>query len=568
MKSRTPSKTISLKDKFLYPLLIFLVWLVTYIFWERLIFVHELAWDEVNYLSLARGIAEDFDFTGRIYTVMGLLKHGYPTTMIIFPIISIYIAVFFKLFGISLNVAYFSTWFAALGVCILLYYIFLMLSENNQKLSFLVSIMYLFSPGTVKNCNTAMMEQFGCFLLCLFVFFILRDYLMGKFTYFTAVKFALAFVVLWMYKTLFIGIFFGAFVFIVSAYYPKITGKKIETKVPLPLFLLISYGFFAILFYILKEYVFPPVAPMMNFSPQQESAQVYADFLGGFFNNFTENIIGNIKFFFRVIIGSYLIYPTIHDQHIPEYASYTMNILSMTSYYISSGLYFFIFFFMIAFTFAFWKKLTPIEKVFVSFALVTILSFNLVFNLLFRTYHINIWRYNYYNLPLYICYLGILLNAGYDYVKPFVGNHPQVSVAVLLIFIVCGYFPLFLSCIKHSLVFEKSFHLRAKLAADLIRSVIKDKDVKFVYNTEGTHTTFVDYPVQWIFKDATNEQLLQINEILPRPIDFLFLRSHDWLYKNNIEKIKIAAPILDNNYVFYGYNEQAKLIVYQYKKQA
>lgn len=568
MKSKTPGKTISSKDKFLYPLLIFLVWLVTYIFWERLIFEQKLGWDEINYLSLARGIAEDFDFTGRSYTVMGLLKHGYPTTMIIFPIISIYIAIFFKLFGVSINVAYFSTWFAALGVCILLYYIFLMLSENNHKHSFLISLMYLFSPGTVKNCNTAMMEQFGCFLFCLFVFFILRDYLRGKFTYFTAVKFALAFVVLWMYKSLFIGIFFGAFALIFLAYNSKITGKKIETKVPLPLFLLISYGLFVILFYILKEYVFAPVAPMMNFSPRQENTQIYADFLGGLFNDFSSNIIGNIKFFFMVLVNSYLFYPTRHDEYIPEYRTYMEDILYMTSYYFATGLYFFIFFLMIVFTFAFWKKLSSIEKVFVSFALVSILGFNFVFNILFRTYHINVWRYNYYYFPIYICYLGILFRAGYEYMKTFVGEHPRASLAVVLVFLLCGYLPLFLSCIKHSLTFERMFHIRARITADLIRSVIKDKDVKFVYCSEGTHTTFVDYPVQWIFKDATNEQLLKINNILPRPIDYLFLRPQDWLYQNNIEQIKVAAPILDNNYVFYGYNEQAKLIVYQYKKQA
>src|SRR3989338_2881547 len=116
-----------MKGKFFYPLLIFIVWLVAYII-SQLLFDQKLGWDEVAYMSVAKGIADNFDFSARTYTVMGLIKHGYPTHFINFPIFPVYLAVFFKLFGSSLYVAYFANWLLALGVLLLLYFIFLMLS--------------------------------------------------------------------------------------------------------------------------------------------------------------------------------------------------------------------------------------------------------------------------------------------------------------------------------------------------------------------------------------------------------------------------------------------------------
>ncbi len=557
------------KSDLFFVSVIFIIWLASYIFWELIYFQENLAWDEVSYLSVAKGIALDFDFGSRAYTVMGLLKQGYPTNMINFPIFSMYIALFFKLFGISLKVGYFSTWFAALGVCILIYFIFCILSQNNRILAFITSVAYLYSPGTIKNCNTAMMEQAGCFLLCIFVFFILKDYAKGKFNYFTILTFSLSFLLLWLYKSLFIGFFFGAFVFILLSYNSKITGKKIDTNIPLPIFLLASYGLFVVSYYFLMKFVFLPVSPMMNFSPAQENAQVYADFLGGFLNNFVENVKTNIDFFFNVIVKSYLIYPTTLDVHNPLYEGYTRSILGTTAYYIYVWVFFFVFFIMIALTFSSWKKLTSIQKVFISFVLGMIITFNLIFNFLFMTYHINIWRYNAYSLPLYLCYLSILIETNFEYVKPFVTNHLRVSVTLLAIFFVCGYFPLYLSCIENYIPFERSFQIRARNNAQLVSSVInKDPDTKFIYMNDGTHTGFNNYPVRWIFKDATNEQLMQVNKILPHPIDYLFLRPNDWLCRNNVEAISKGMPIINDQYEYYGFNKELSFVVYKLKKPA
>lgn len=546
------------KTNLIYAGLIFAAWLVTYIVCQ-FVFEQRLGWDEVSYLSVAKGIAEDFDFSSRAYTIMGLLKHGYPTNLINFPVYSIYLAIFFKIFGASLQVAYFSTWFAALIVCILIYFIFLLISENSHKLAFLLSMAYLFSPGMIKNCDTALMEQCGNMLLCIFVYLILRDYVKGKFTYFTLLKLILSFLILWLYKSLYIGYFVGALVFIFLSYNHKITGKKITTNIPLPVFILLSYGIFAVLFYIFAKHIFLPVAPMMNFTSEQEYSQVYADFLGGYFNNLPKNLLGNIDYFFNIILRSYFIYPT---ARIP----YTDETLVLSSYYVFVGVYFFLFFIMLILTFASWRKFTPAQKVFVGLTLGTILGFNLVFNVIFRTVHANIWRYNVYSLPLYLCYLGVILKTNYDYVKPFFQEHPRVTKTLLAFIFVFGYLPLFLSSISHYLYTEGVYHNIAHVNAEIVKSFIKDEKPKFIYYDDGTHTTWDFYPVRQIFKDAINEQLLQVNSILPEPIEYLFLNTGDWLFRNNQEQILMAEPILNGLYSFYGVEKDARIVVYKLNK--
>jgi len=134
---------------------------------------------------------------------------------------------------------------------------------------------------------------------------------------------------------------------------------------------------------------------------------------------------------------------------------------------------------------------------------------------------------------------------------------------LLLIFLVCFYIPLFVSAIKHYCDFEKSFYDRAHNNAELIKSFIKDSKPAFIYFNDGIHTTFTDYPIRQIFKDATNEQLLKINAILPEPIEFLFLHQYDWLFQMNKEQILSGKPIVNNEYQVYGYTNDSRIIVYR-----
>ncbi len=548
------SKKIN-RTNWIYIGLITLIWFVVYIL-AQIFLEQKLGWDEVNYMSTAKGIAADFDFSSRTYTIMGLIKHGYPSSLINFPIFSIYLAGFFKLFGASLKVAYFSTWLCALGVCILIYLIFLLLSENNRKLAFCTSISYLFFPGILKTCDSAMMEQMGCLLLCLAVYLILKDYVKGTFNYITVLKFSLSFLIIWLYKSLFVGFFFGALIFILFAYNSKISGKKLNTKIPLFLFVTLSYGIFAVLFYILKKFVFLPVAPMMSFSPALEYSQVYADFLGGFLNNFLQNAINNIITFFVYAVAPYFIYPI-------AYTHPSSQVFVFVPHVIYLAMYFFLTFITIVLTFAYWKKLKPEVKLFVGLTLGTIISFNLIFNFLFSTTYENMWRYNVYSLPLFLCYIAIIFRTHFEYAKPFALEHPIV-IKVIPSFILIFYFlPLSLSLLNTQLVLWNGYHIRAKNNAELVRSFIKDDSPGFIYFNDGLHTTLTDYPIRQVFKDATNEQLLQVNKILPEPIKYLFLKPTDWLFVNNKDLIIKGSLILNNQYETIGFNNEAQVVVYK-----
>ena len=548
-----------LKDnKLFYPLAIFIIWLITYILCQ--VFLQQkLGWDEVSYLSQARGIVSDFDFSSRSYTIMGLLKHGYPTNLINFPVFSVFLSIFFKLFGVSLKISYFSSWLCALGVSLFIYYIFLLIQENENKSAFFLAMSYLFVPGILKTCDSAMMEQMGCLLLCISVYLLLSDYKKGKLTYLTAVKLALSFLVLWLYKSLFIGFFFGAFVFILVTYNKKIAGKDIQTQIPLPLFLGLSYGMFAVLFYLVKEFVFLPVAPMMNFTPDLEQKQLYADFLAGFFNDLPNNLFVNIKSFFRYVIVPFFIYPNAYTTPRSQFFVFVPHV-------IFNAICFFIFFISFVLTFAYWEKLKSIEKAFCGLTLGTIISFNLIFNFLFSTTYENMWRYNVYSLPLFLCYSAIILKIHFStYIKQFFVDHPLASKAVVPFQITFIWVPLFLSMLNAQLVLWDGYHDIAHKNAQLVRFFLKEDRPKFIYLNDGSHTVFEDYPVRQVFKDATNEQLLQVNKVLPEPVKYLFLKPSDWLFQNNKDFIVKGLPIIDNQYEFFGFNNEAQLVVYKLK---
>ena len=549
------------ENNFLYIGLITIIWLALYIV-GQFVFPHYLGWDEISYLSVARGIAEHFDFGARSYTVMGILKYGFPTHLINFPVFSAYIALFFKLFGVSQKVAYFSTWLAALGVCYFLYYIFQRLIPGTKKAAFIVAISYLFFPTVIKNCDTAMMEQAGCFLLCLLTYILIKDYEKG-FNYFSVIKIGSMLLLLWFYKALLVGAIIGVVIFLVVSYSQKFTGNKIKSKISLPLLIFLIYGLFAVFYYLIKEYVFYPVAIMVNFHPSQELQQTYAESFGGAFNNFPYGIISNIRACITVILGSYFIYPTSTTQYTGEYASYQNAILTMSSFYFLIGIYIFVSLVMITLLFASWNKLNPLAKVFLCFSLGSILFFNSSLILVFKVYHENFWRYNSYYLPLYICSLGVLIYLNLEYLKPFTKEHPRVSKILLLIFLVFFYIPLFVSTIKHYTDYEKSFYDRAHNNAELIKYFIKDSKPAFIYFNDGIHTTFTDYPIRQIFKDATNEQLLKVNTILPKPVEFLFLRQYDWLFQINKEQIASGKPIINNEYAMYGYTNDGRIVVYR-----
>lgn len=259
------------------------------------------------------------------------------------------------------------------------------------------------------------------------------------------------------------------------------------------------------------------------------------------------------------IIAPYFVYPT-------SYIPYTGEIFHTTAYFVFLGFYFFVFFLVLVLTYTGWKHLSAIERLFVCFAIVSISSFNLVFDILFRSYHTNIFRYNCYYLPMYLCLLACVFKANLIYVKPFLLAYPKIARGFLIAFFIFIFSPMSLSALMQTLYNENYYHIPARMNAEFISKVIGNTKPKFIYFNDGTHTTYVTYPVIQIFKDATNEQLVQVNKVLPEPIKYLFLKPNDWLVQNNKESILKGEAIISGMYKFLGYNEKEHIVVYKLNK--
>ena len=392
-----------------YLAIIFIVWLVTYIFCQ-VVFEQKLGWDEVSYLTTARGIAENFDFSGRSHSIMGLIKYPFPQNTHHYPVYATYIAIFFKLFGVSLNVAYFSTWFACLLACIFIYFTLVLLTGGNRKLSFFFGLSFLFLPKVTDYCDTAMMEVPGAALLSIVVFMVCRDVLRGKINPFLLAAFAL---LLFFYKSLFIGIFFGFIVIIFSNY------------LNLSLFL----GTFAFLDVIFTKFIFLPMSPMFNFDPKTEAPDgTYADFLGGFLNDIAFNLTDNYRAFYDTVIKSY--YP-INTIFTPQ----SDAVFFMIPAWFELAIYYLSIFYVIVFAIMTWNKLKPEQRIFILFSVVSILSFNFIYVSIVGGGVGLISRYNLIYTPLILISVGCLLSSNYDYFKPFLTEHRKGFYFVIVSFI-------------------------------------------------------------------------------------------------------------------------------------
>jgi hypothetical protein len=160
----------------------------------------------------------------------------------------------------------------------------------------------------------------------------------------------------------------------------------------------------------------------------------------------------------------------------------------------------------------------------------------------------------------------VLFSIHVEYAKPFALDHPFVIKAIPTFILIFYLLPLSLSMLNTQLVLWNGYHTRAKNNAELVRAFIKDDHPMFIYLNDGAHTPFTDYPIRQVFKDATNEQLVQINKILPKPIEYLFLRPGNWLFENNKDLLLMGSPIINDQYKFYGYHKDAQVIVYRINK--
>ena len=525
--------------------LISIIWLITYIVC-RFVWQQKLGWDEVSYLTCAKGIANDFDFSSRTTTVQGLLKYGFPQHTHHYPVLSTYIAIFLKLFGNSLQVAYFSTWFAGLVTCIFIYFTMLLLSDNNIKFSFFIAIVFLFLPRIANYCDSGMMEIPGCALLSILIFFIFKDLKKNKLN---PVLLSVSFILLFFYKSLFIGIFFGLLTLILFCN---------NFKLPVYLQALLYVAVILVLYFTLSKYLFLPLAPMMNFHLRQEGAEgCYADFMGGFFNNATENIKINLLDFYNNILCRY--FPINHFFNPAKEKLYVLS----PDWYELGFFYLFLFYAIFALVIS-WKKFNPLQRMFILFSNVSIVSFNVIFCLI-STASVNILcRYNLLYVPLLLISsaLGLFVSFKSLFLKQ------TKSIYILFVLLISFlYFPYYFLSNRMKIRNDSVYNSVAHNNSEIVRKFIGGSNPSFIYFHTGQHTTWDLYPIRVILMDATNNQIKKINSLIPKPIEYLFLQPANELFKENQDLIIKGQPIIDNWYTFYGFDQINNVVVYKLNSQ-
>ena len=535
------------KGKFFYPALIFAIWFICYLictmFWEQKIY-----WDETSYLATARGIAENFDFSSRFNTVLGILKYGYPQNTHHYPLYSTYVAIFFKLFGASLHVAYFSTWLSGLVACIFIYLIMLIMTEQNRLYSFLTAIAFLFLPRVLNYCDTAMMEIPCCALLSIFIYFIFKDLAKGKLN-----PFLLGIASIWLYffKSLFFGIIIG-FIFLIL-----VTNKSRISKL---LDMVFYLGTTFVIYFIFTKFIFLPLAPMMNFEKKQEELGTYADFLGGFFSDIPGNLTYNLKGFIANVVLKYL--PGYSAELPPNNEGFFVATPNWIEFY----LFFLFLFYVILFTLIVWKQIFSYQRTFILFSIISIVSFNLIFNLLVNTYTGIRCRFNMIYLPLLLIACAVLFKLALNYIKSFVMEHRIGSILIVLSLLLFVYFPYYVSTVKVAQWNKNYYYNMAHINSEIVKKIIGDSKPAIIFFNTGTHTSWDSFPTRVIVQEATTGELKTLNLKLPQPVEYLFLQPNNRLFKENQDLILEAKPIIDNTYNFYGFDEANKVVVYRLNK--
>lgn len=540
------------KLKIFCPLVIFLTWLISYVVctvvWDQ-----KIGWDEVSYLSTAKGIAENFDFSSRFNTPLGLIKYSFPQHTHHYPLYSLYLAIFLKLFGTSIHVAYFSTWLSALTTCIFIYLTILLMTENNYTLSAVTSILFLFLPRVLDYCDSAMMEIPGCALISIFTYLIFKDLVKGKIN---SLLISISTIWLFLFKSLFIGAVFGLFFLIIFAY-SKLCGLKVKTKLPFPLSILTFFGLTGFLYFIFTKFVFLPLAPMMNFNKRQEDLGVYADFLGGFFHDPVTNLLINIKSFYGNVVLHY--FPSFPVVLISDVEGFYNSSPSWCEF----GLFFFFYFCLVSFLFIFWKKLFPIHKIFILYATISIFFFNLIFNLIADTQIGVRCRYNMVYLPLLLISIAIILWIIKENFLLFYREHKKGIMFLIVLFVVFVYIPFWVASLKVATWNKELYYNIAHKKSELIKKYIGNSNPMFIQIHAGTHTSWDSFPTRVIVMDVSTNEIRRINLRIPKPVEYLFIKPEHKLFIENKDLILQGKPIIDDKYYLYAFDQETKTVIYR-----
>ena len=535
------------KEKWLYPILLFFIWLANYFFY-LIIWEHKLGWDEISYLSTARGIAENFDFSGRTTSIMGLIKYPFPQNNHHYPVYSAYLAIFFKFLGVSLKTAYLSTWLSALAASFFIYLTLLLVTEKQRFFSFCLAGSFLFFPRIPDYCDSAMMEIPGCALVSILIYFIFCEIKKGKLN---PIFLGAAFIWLYFFKSLFIGILFG-FLALIILFYSK---KSLLINIFL---YVLTIG---LLYFIFTKFIFLPLTPMMNFHPRLEGIEgQYADFAGGFFSNIWGNLAINLDVFFQNVIRRY--YP-LNAMYYPNNDAFYILLPA----WFELGAYFLSYFYIIVFSLLLWNKLSSVQRLFIIFTVISIFFFNIIFICLAGGSYGLVSRYNLIYVPLILVSFGIILWECRNYYTQFVQEHKKGSVFILVSLILLAYFPIYYSANLITQWDKNVYHDIGNKNSEIVKHFIGDSVPMFVYFTTGTHTTWDSYPTRIVQFEASAAQISKINAKLPQPIKFLFLNPNNYLFRENQDSIINGKPIVNNTYSFYGFDQANKIVVYRYNPQ-
>ena len=528
---------------------ILFIWFSAYIL-SFLFLDSSFEFDEAKYLANARGIAENFDFSSRSNTVMGLIKYGFPQHTTHYPLNSLYIAIFFKLLGASLNTAYFATWVSGLLVCIFLYLTLKLLTDGNKSFSFYTAISFLFLPRVLNLCNSALMEIPGCALIVFLIFLIFKNLKIGRLN-----PLFLAFAVAWLYlyKSLFIGVIFGLLVLIFISYNLKLTKTKMPLYLNIFLFLLTSF----LIYFIFTKFIFLKLGPWLVFDIKQVETGTYADFDGGFTKDIAGNLSLHIGAFFKRVIPQYFPFIT---ARLPEGEA----VYILTPCWFELATYFLVILYSIVFSFFLWKNFNPLQKVFIFFSFTSIICFNLILICITGTSAGSLCRYNMIYIPILLLSSSIVIYKLLEHFNELISRNKKALTVTVVSFLFIVYLPYFYSgCLVRNLN-DSFYYAASKRITEAMKKFIGDAKPSFVYSQEGTFITWDMYPVRDIFMQATNEEIKMLNRTLPRPIEYLFISPEQVLFKQNQELITSAKPIVDGAYNFIGYDKESNLIVYKY----
>ena len=216
--------------------------------------------------------------------------------------------------------------------------------------------------------------------------------------------------------------------------------------------------------------------------------------------------------------------------------------------------------------------MTPVMRVFSALSVGSIIAFNIILNTIAIEGPENIHRYNLNYLPLYLPFISIIFYANLGYLARFMEEHRRIAQYLAGLVIAIFYVPLFLTMFKHQISLLHRYNTLGSRTSKIITAFIRDSKPAFIYLNRGAHTHFISYPVRVVSEQATHEQFVKVNTILPEPMKFLFLTERDWLYQENREEIEQKKSIFNGQYAYQGSGvlpgkNQDKVMVYMLKEK-